>query len=84
MLVSGMSPDALPGVGDAARDPVRRGYAPIQADARHLREQIDDAAFDYLAACFAGSRGVLVCEDAHWFDEQTADLVARAIAEAWF
>ncbi len=78
MTLNGVSPDALPALATLLGIPPDAGYAPIQSDARRLREEIDDAAFDYLASCFAGSRGVFVCEDAHWFDQQTADLVKRA------
>jgi tetratricopeptide (TPR) repeat protein len=53
----------------------------VESDARRLRQEIDDAAFAFLEACFADGPGVFLCEDAHWFDEQTHEFVKRAVQQ---
>ncbi|MEY2469656.1 MAG: hypothetical protein QOF21_2354, partial [Actinomycetota bacterium] len=78
LTASDLPPDALPPLATLVGIPPEAGYEQVESDARRLREEIEDAAFGFLVSCFAGSRGLLVCEDAHWYDDQTAALVKRA------
>jgi class 3 adenylate cyclase len=67
---------ALIGLGPEA------GYEPPESDARRLREQIDEAACEFVDSCFGGDAAVLLCDDVQWFDDETLELVARFVRSA--
>ncbi|MHA0289443.1 serine/threonine-protein kinase [Mycobacterium sp. C3-094] len=56
------------------------GYAPPQAEGRKLAELIAAAMKNYLFAVFGGRPGLLLAEDAHWFDRSTLDLLGSVLA----
>lgn len=51
------------------------GYQPVHVEGRKLYEQICDAVRDYLLACIRETPALVLVEDLHWFDEDTADVV---------
>ncbi|MEW5810771.1 MAG: protein kinase [Actinomycetota bacterium] len=55
------------------------GYAPPQAEGRKLAELIAAAMKNYLFAAFGDAPGLLLAEDAHWFDRSTLDLLADVL-----
>lgn len=61
--------------------PPSAGYEAVESDVRRLRDEIDEAVMRFVSACFEGRHGLLLCEDAHWFDEQTRGFVLRAAKE---
>ncbi|MEY2397614.1 MAG: hypothetical protein QOJ00_788, partial [Actinomycetota bacterium] len=61
--------------------PASAGYDAVESDARRLRAEIEDAAFAFVNAWFGNGAGVFICEDAHWFDEQTREFVTRAVQQ---
>ncbi len=50
------------------------GYEPVAAEGRTLYGLIRQAVQDYLLACSGESAGLMVAEDAHWFDPSTLDV----------
>nr|WP_255506095.1 adenylate/guanylate cyclase domain-containing protein [Mycolicibacterium sp. 018/SC-01/001] len=55
------------------------GYAPPQAEGRKLAELIAAAMKNYLFAAFGGRPGLLLAEDAHWFDTATLNLLGSVL-----
>jgi class 3 adenylate cyclase len=53
----------------------RYGYEQVHAEGRALYEQIVAAVHDYLLACMRDGPALLLAEDMHWFDEDSAELV---------
>jgi serine/threonine protein kinase/tetratricopeptide (TPR) repeat protein len=51
------------------------GYTPTPAEGRKLQELISEAIQRYLLACFGGAAGLILAEDAHWFDPSTLELL---------
>ncbi len=51
------------------------GYRPVPAEGRKLEELINEAVKHYFLACFGGDTGLLLAEDAHWFDRSTLELL---------
>ncbi|CAN5783603.1 adenylate/guanylate cyclase domain-containing protein [soil metagenome] len=51
------------------------GYRPVQAEGRKLYEQITSAVLAYLMACVRDSPTLVLAEDMHWFDEDSAEVV---------
>ncbi len=72
-----LTADAVPALATLLGIAASAGYEPVQSDARRLRDEIETAAFEFVRACFGDRAGVVVCEDAHWFDEQTRAFVTR-------
>ena len=50
------------------------GYEPVAAEGRKLYQLIGHAVHDYLLACLGESAGMVVAEDAHWFDGSTLEV----------
>jgi class 3 adenylate cyclase len=59
----------------------RVGYQPAQTEGRKLYEQIGKAVSDYLLACVREAPSLVLVEDLHWFDEDTAEVV-RSLLDA--
>jgi class 3 adenylate cyclase len=57
------------------------GYQPVHAEGRKLYDKICDAVRDYLLACIRDTPALVLVEDLHWFDEDTADVI-RSLLEA--
>ena len=57
------------------------GYQPVHAEGRKLYDQICDAVHDYLLACVRETPALVLVEDMHWFDEDTAEVV-RSLLDA--
>jgi class 3 adenylate cyclase len=55
------------------------GYRPVNSVGRKLFEQIENAVRRYLLACLHDGPALLLVEDLHWFDEDTADVVASLV-----
>ena len=55
------------------------GYQPPQAEGRKLQELIAAAMQNYLLAVFGTAPGLLLAEDAHWFDRSTLDLLGALL-----
>ncbi|PJE24155.1 MAG: cyclase [Mycobacterium sp.] len=53
----------------------QHGYTPVQAEGHKLQELIAAALTRYVLACFGGEPGLLLAEDAHWFDPSTLELL---------
>lgn len=53
----------------------RYGYEQVHAEGRALYEQIVAAVCNYLVACMRDGPVLLLVEDMHWFDEDSAELV---------
>ena len=51
------------------------GYQPAHTEGRRLYEQISNAVRDYLLACVREAPCVVLVEDLHWFDEDTAEAI---------
>jgi class 3 adenylate cyclase/tetratricopeptide (TPR) repeat protein len=58
------------------------GYEPMPAEGRKLQELIAQAVLEYLLACFGGESGLVIVEDAHWFDESTMDVLGALLGAA--
>jgi class 3 adenylate cyclase/tetratricopeptide (TPR) repeat protein len=56
------------------------GYEAAAAEGHKLYQLIARAVQDYLLACCGGSAGLVVVEDAHWFDPSTLD-VCRSLLD---
>ena len=55
------------------------GYEPVQAEGRKLYELIAEAVGDYLRACLGDGPGLIVAEDAHWFDATTLEILGSLL-----
>jgi class 3 adenylate cyclase len=55
------------------------GYQPVTSEGRRLFEQIENAVRLYLLACLRDGPALLLVEDLHWFDEDTAQVVASLV-----
>ncbi len=58
------------------------GYEPAAAEGRKLYQLIGQAVQDYLLACLGESPGMVVVEDAHWFDPSTIERVGALLDAA--
>ncbi len=58
------------------------GYQPAAAEGRKLYQVIGQAVQDYLLACLGDSPGMVVVEDAHWFDPSTIERLGSLLAAA--
>jgi hypothetical protein len=58
------------------------GYEPAAAEGRKLYELIGQSVQDYLLACLGQRPGVVVVEDAHWFDPSTIERVGSLLDAA--
>jgi len=57
------------------------GYEPFPAEGCKLYDQICGAVRDYLLACVRETPALVLVEDMHWFDEDTAEVV-RSLLDA--
>ncbi|WP_256388882.1 AAA family ATPase [Mycobacterium sp. 1423905.2] len=55
------------------------GYEPVEAEGRKLQELIAEELKRYLLAYFAGASGLIVVEDAHWFDPSTLEIIGALL-----
>ncbi len=55
------------------------GYEPPQAEGRKLQELIAAAIKNYLLTAFGDTPGLLLAEDAHWFDQSTLNLLGALL-----
>ena len=58
------------------------GYQPAAAEGRKLYQLIGRAVLDYLLACLGEGPGMVVVEDAHWFDPSTIETVESLLDAA--
>jgi class 3 adenylate cyclase/tetratricopeptide (TPR) repeat protein len=58
------------------------GYQPAAVESRKLYELIAAAALQYVLACIGDQAGLVVAEDAHWFDRSTTELVNSILTAA--
>ena len=58
------------------------GYQPAAAEGRKLYQLIGQAVQDYLLACLGESPGMVVVEDAHWFDPSTIERLGSLLDAA--
>jgi class 3 adenylate cyclase len=58
------------------------GYEPAAAEGRKLYELIGQSVQDYLLACLGERPGMVVVEDAHWFDPSTIERVGALLDSA--
>ncbi|WP_167105831.1 adenylate/guanylate cyclase domain-containing protein [Mycobacterium sp. DL592] len=56
------------------------GYQTVQAEGRKLFQMIVDAVVAYLAACVRDAPALVLAEDMHWFDEDTAEVAQALLA----
>jgi class 3 adenylate cyclase len=56
------------------------GYRTAPAEGRKLQELITDALKRYLLACLGRKSGLILAEDAHWFDPSTLELLNAVLA----
>lgn len=72
----GLGADAVPLLAALVGIDPAAGYEPVEADARRLRDMIGEASLAFVESCVGGRPALLLCEDLHWFDEESRDLVA--------
>ena len=60
----------------------KAGYEPVAAEGRKLYGLISQAVQDYLLACVGERAGLVVAEDAHWFDRSTLDVCGSLLDAA--
>jgi hypothetical protein len=58
------------------------GYEPAAAEGPKLYQLIGQAVQDYLLACLGESPGMVVVEDAHWFDPSTIERLGSLLDAA--
>ncbi|BBZ46134.1 ATP-binding protein [Mycobacterium parmense] len=58
------------------------GYRPAAVEGRTLYEMIGEAVRRYVLACLRDRPGLVVAEDAHWFDPSTMELINALLATA--
>jgi class 3 adenylate cyclase/tetratricopeptide (TPR) repeat protein len=58
------------------------GYHPAAVESRKLYELIAAAALQYVLACIGDQAGLVVAEDAHWFDPSTTEVVNSILTAA--
>ena len=58
------------------------GYEPAASEGRKLYQLIGQAVEDYLLACVGESPGIVVVEDAHWFDPSTIERLGSLLDAA--
>ncbi len=58
------------------------GYEPVPAEGRKLYDLIAQAVGGYLSACLGDAAGLVVAEDAHWFDASTLEVLGSLLDAA--
>jgi class 3 adenylate cyclase/tetratricopeptide (TPR) repeat protein len=58
------------------------GYQPAAVEGRTLYELIGASVLQYVLGCIGDRAGVVVAEDAHWFDPSTLELLNSLLAAA--
>ncbi len=56
------------------------GYQPAPAEGRRLYELIKQAVQDYVLASVGDRAGLVIAEDAHWFDPSTIEMLGSLLA----
>ena len=57
-------------------------YDPLQVEGRALYDLIAESVRTYLMACLSGGPGLIVAEDAHWFDATTLEILGSLLDRA--
>ena len=57
------------------------GYQPVEIEGHKLQDLIATAVKRYLLACFGDEAGLLLAEDAHWFDKSTLTLLGSLLSD---
>jgi predicted ATPase len=73
-----MVPLLAPVLGIAAE----AGYEPVPVEGRKLYDLIAQAVGGYLSACLGDAAGLVVAEDAHWFDPSTLEVLGSLLDAA--
>lgn len=73
--------DAVPLLAPVLDVGPESGYQPATANAGKLYDQIVSAVKDYLLATLGTGAGLVLVEDIHWFDEDTAEVVRALLCE---
>src|SRR6478609_7095939 len=58
------------------------GYQPAASEGHKLYQSIGQAVQDYILACLGESPGMVVVEDAHWFDPSTVERLGHLLDAA--
>ena len=75
LTAHGLDSAAVPLLAPVLGIAPQHGYKPVPAEGRKLQELIAQAIQRYLLACFGGAAGLILAEDAHWFDPSTLELL---------
>ncbi len=79
LTAHGLDSAAVPLLAPVLGIAPEHGYTPTPAEGRKLQELIAQAVQGYLLACFGGASGLILAEDAHWFDPSTLELVGELL-----
>lgn len=60
----------------------QHGYQPAADEGRELYDLIAEAVQDYLLACLDGAPGLVIAEDAHWFDPTSLEVLGGLLDAA--
>ena len=60
----------------------QHGYQAAADEGRELYDLIAEAVRDYLVACLQGAPGLVIAEDAHWFDPTSLEVLGGLLDEA--
>lgn len=79
----GMDPvDTVPLLAPVLGIGPEHGYEPAVVEGLTLYERIHATVRRYLLSCIGDGAGLIVAEDAHWFDPSTLELLASLAADA--
>ncbi len=79
----GMDPDqVVPFLAPVLAIPPQAGYRAAEVDPARLHRRIADVVRDYLWACTGDGPALVVAEDMHWYDADTAAVVQSLLDQA--
>lgn len=81
-VCGGDTETAVPLLAPALGIAPEHGYQAAAAEGRKLYRLIGQAVQDYLLACVGKGPGLLVVEDAHWFDPSTLEILGSVLNAA--